>query len=393
MDYHKHILLSFVLSMNLILNCAATTVPTVESEKSYDTFTTEEDVLSAWGVLSTEEQSDYAGVYINDAGNVVMLFKEGSSAIVSSVERSARNGNFLVDSEKNLKQAVVIETAKYSYQELREVYDLLIDNLTQYKGISTFSISNEDNCINIGIMPEVSEKSIKAELISLIQANFSQDTDTNTDSSINRENYYEDIFQFSVLGDEGNTITYSSSINGNSRLTDGIEYFSAAVQWYSDTYGEGFITTGHAPQKGDAVLYNSKVVGYVKEVHHDGKDDTAFVKFKSSYNWESITTDNEELVSKTPLEGSSIYVRGYQTTPYEYVEVLSNTFGYVADEDDIVWSDLIQVDYYAYLGDSGGAAYSGTIDSGRTTCVIGVISATDVFGSTYIVPAKNIENY
>ena len=85
-------------------------------------------------------------------------------------------------------------------------------------------------------------------------------------------------------------------------------------------------------------------------------------------------------------------MRGCITAPYAYTTVLCNSFSYTNLQDGISWSDLILTDYAVSPGDSGGAAFMGTIDLGRTTCVIGVISAGGDTVSV-VVKASNINNY
>lgn len=138
--------------------------------------------------------------------------------------------------------------------------------------------------------------------------------------------------------------------------------------------------------------YGSTTIGYVREVHHDGTDDTAFVEFTGSHDWESITTLYEEKVSVTPAEGATIKLRGYLTKPYASAKVICNTFSYYNSQDGITWTDLLQTDYAVSSGDSGGAAYWGTIDGGRTTRVIGVITAASST-QTLVVKSSNIEHY
>ena len=130
----------------------------------------------------------------------------------------------------------------------------------------------------------------------------------------------------------------------------------------------------------------------MRKVNHDGTDDSAFVQFVSPHNWASITTQYEEKVPSVPAQGVTIKVRGCRTTPYANATVVSNCYSYHNTGDGITWSDLLVVDYAVPGGDSGGAAYWKTIDGGRTTCVIGVISAANDT-RTFIVKSGNVEDY
>lgn len=375
---------SFLLVCCLILTCKAVHITAAGNiVENPGKFFAEEDILNAWGTLTKAEQADYAGVYV-DGDAIVLLFKEGTETLKNAIALNKQNGKILVDESKQLRQSISIKSATYSYDDLMTVYNLLVDKAYSLGGVSSISLSNKENCIDIGISAESRASEIQKKLLTMIE----NDTEVK-----NIEN--ESILHFHAVAPE-DEFSYTASINGNSKLkttySNGTVYYSAAVKHFSNTYGEGFITTGHGPSVGDAVKCGSTTIGYVKEVHHDGTDDTAFVKFSGSHNWQSITTSYEELILVTPAEGTTIKLRGYLTTPYAEAQVTSNTYSYYNTQDGITWTDLIQTNYGVSAGDSGGAAYWGVMDAGRTTRVIGVITAGN--GSqTLVIKSTNIERY
>lgn len=384
MKQFRKIFTALLLVFSLVFTCTAVQAFAAESDdEKFETFFAEEDILDAWGTFTQEEQADYAGVYIDD-DTVVLLFKEGSNSLKNAITRNSKNAKMLVNQDKKLQQSLVIESATYTYNDLMAVYDLLVEKAYALEGVCSVSLSNKGNCIDVGIASTGRTSEIQKELLTMVQAG----TDVKNVEG-------DPILTFHIVSEE-NEFSYATSINGNSQLkttySNGTIYYSAAVRHYSSTYGDGFITTGHGPSVGDAVKYGSTTIGYVREVHHDGTDDTAFVEFSGSHDWESITTLYEEKVSVTPAEGAVIKLRGYLTKPYASAEVISNTFSYYNSQDGITWTDLLQTDYAVSSGDSGGAAYWGTIDGGRTTRVIGVITAASST-QTLVVKSSNIENY
>ena len=384
MKRFRKIFTAFLLVFSLALTCTAVhAFAMVADAEKFETFFAEEDIFDAWGPFTKEEQADYAGVYIKD-DTVVMLFKEGSNSLKNAITRNNENAKTLVNQDKKLQQAMAIEPATYSHNDLMAVYSLLIEKAYSLEGVCSVSLCNKNNCIDVGIAADDCASEIQKELFTMVK------TGTGV---INVEE--DPVLSFHIVSEE-DKFSYATSINGNSQLkttySNGTIYYSAAVRCYSSTYGDGFITTGHGPSVGDAVKYGSTTIGYVREVNHDGTDDTAFVEFSGSHDWESITTLYEEKVSVTPAEGAKIKLRGYLTTPYANAEVISNTFSYYNSQDGITWTDLLQTDYAVSPGDSGGAAYWRTIDGGRTTRVIGVITAASST-QTLVVKSSNIENY
>ncbi|MBR5369203.1 MAG: hypothetical protein IK138_07985 [Lachnospiraceae bacterium] len=383
MKQFRKVFAALLMILSIVLACIGVQAFADESEEKYEPFFAEEDILDAWGSFTQEEQADYAGVYVAE-DTVVLRFKEGSDSLENATSRNSKNAKMLVDKEKKLQQSLVIEPATYTYNELKAVYDLLVEKAYSIDGVRSVSLSNKGNCINVGIAANDRTSEIQKELFTMVK-----------DGTEVKNVEEKPVLSFDIISKD-DEISYVTSINGNSMLNTtysyGTMYYSAAVKQYSSTYGDGFITTGHGPAVGDAVKYGSTTIGYVKEVHHDGTDDSAFVKFSGSHNWNSITTRYEEKVSVTPAEGVTIKLRGYVTKPYASAEVLSNTFSYFNQQDGISWTGLIEADYGVSPGDSGGAAYWGTIDGGRTTRVIGVISAASAT-KTYVVKSSNVRNY
>ena len=250
MKRFKEFFISLILVFSLMFSCTATfTASAKDTVNEYAPFLIEEDILDAWGAFTEKEQPDYAGVYI-DGDVIIMRFKEGTDSLKNEDIRNIQNHKVLVSQSKQLQQAIMIEPAAYSYQELMTVYHYLVNNVYSLKGISSVSLSNKGNCIDIGISSDSHWSELQKDLLMMIQTN--TDVKNITDNS---------ILSFHTVKPE-DEFSYAVSINGNSHLQTNTIYYSAAVGQYSSTYGRGFITTGHGPSVGDAVKYGSTTIGY-----------------------------------------------------------------------------------------------------------------------------------
>lgn len=226
MKYFRKIFTSLLLICSPILACIAVYAATIEpTNGEYEMFFAEEDILNAWGAFTESEQMDYAGVYI-DGDTVVLLFKEGTDSLKNAIARNAQNDKMLVNQEKKLQQSIVIKSATYSYNDLMEVYDFLVAEAYSLGGVSSVSLSNKGNCIDIGISADACASEIQKKLLAMIQVG----TDV-TDIADNS------ILSFHTVTRE-DEFSYVTSINGNSQLkttySNGTICYSAAVR-----YGEG----------------------------------------------------------------------------------------------------------------------------------------------------------
>lgn len=92
--------------------------------------------------------------------------------------------------------------AAYSYQELMTVYHYLVNNVYSLKGISSVSLSNKGNCIDIGISSDSHWSELQKDLLMMIQTN--TDVKNITDNS---------ILSFHTVKPE-DEFSYAVSING-----------------------------------------------------------------------------------------------------------------------------------------------------------------------------------
>ena len=206
MKQFRKVFAALLMILSVVLACIGVQAFAVESEEEkYEPFFAEEDILDAWGSFTQEEQADYAGVYVAE-DTVVLRFKEGSDSLKNATSRNSKNAKMLVDKEKKLQQSLVIESATYTYNELKAVYDLLVEKAYSIDGVRSVSLSNKGNCINVGIAANDRTSEIQKELFVMVQ--------DGTDVKNVEE---KPVLSFDIISKD-DEISYVTSINGNSEL-------------------------------------------------------------------------------------------------------------------------------------------------------------------------------
>lgn len=155
MTLKKLILLPFILA--ILLNC--TSPAENPQEKEWRAINQYQELMNAFENTRTwDDYPDYyCGAYINDQKDFVVLVKEGTD--------EAEISRLINDSD------VIIKTADYSYNELKNLYDELntkIDFLEKndpemvslIHDITTFGIYDDENRIIVTIL-DVNDQKIK----------------------------------------------------------------------------------------------------------------------------------------------------------------------------------------------------------------------------------------
>lgn len=96
--------------------------------------------------------------------------------------------------------------------------------------------------------------------------------------------------------------------------------------------------------------------------------------------------------SVTPAQGSYVKLRGYQSDPYVTGTVDHTSRYYYDSSESISWTDMLEVGCAVEHGDSGGACFGVTTDTGRTGQVVGVISQGNS-SRTLVVKSSNVADY
>ena len=205
MKQFRKVFAAFLMILSIVLACIGVQAFADESEEKYEPFFAEEDILDAWGTFTQEEQADYAGVYVAE-DTVVLRFKEGSDSLENATSRNSKNAKMLVDKEKKLQQSLVIESATYTYNELKAVYDLLVEKAYSIDGVRSVSLSNKGNCINVGIAANDRTSEIQKELFTMVK-----------DGTEVKNVEEKPVLSFDIISKD-DEISYVTSINENSML-------------------------------------------------------------------------------------------------------------------------------------------------------------------------------
>ena len=200
MKQFRKVFAALLMLLSIVLACIGVQAFADESEEEkYEPFFAEEDILDAWGSFTQEEQADYAGVYVAE-DTVVLRFKEGSDSLENATSRNSKNAKMLVDKEKKLQQSLVIESATYTYNELKAVYDLLVEKAYSIDGVRSVSLSNKGNCINVGIAANDRTSEIQKELFTMVK-----------DGTEVKNVEEKPVLSFSIVSKE-DEISYATSI-------------------------------------------------------------------------------------------------------------------------------------------------------------------------------------
>lgn len=245
--------LSFLLAALFLCQIAAAATQQEQSvlydvacERSQEQY---QNLMSSFGfedsLLDIVYPDNYGGAYIDDNGTLVVLSTDDVSSRGNSKIESALSGSYVVD------------TVEHSYNELialkeaiDSAYDDFLSEETTYTGhtsdessvlnsITFFYISQKDNSVVIGI----------------------------SDLSDEKIDEFYNLFGFSsaYMFIEGGKTTTTTSLNPGGSITcpDGGLSIGWPVYFYDDddTVCKGFVSAGHAFNRGDDATLNGKTIG------------------------------------------------------------------------------------------------------------------------------------
>ncbi|MCL1807282.1 MAG: S1 family peptidase [Oscillospiraceae bacterium] len=345
-------------------------------------FGTEQEIFSAWGEFSEQEQEDYAGVYLDDDGNVVLMFVQNSESLMRSAAKNNEKRNTLKSKDGRLEQPLVIKPAKYSYNDLLAVMGAVSKEMSMDENIRTLSLDVMNNRIEVGIQREKDDKAktkLRENLYSI------------ANTSLKSKSIDKDILSFYDFGEE-HEIWPAMDVTGNTKVyTSFGGQFSVGVQysrWTGSSYQPGFISCGHGVYVNDRIYVGNTQIGTVITSVVDGLCDASFIAFGSGHQFVSTVNQREELSWDVPAVNASLVQRGSVTGNVD-ATVVSNNFEYQGN--GIYWKNLIETNKAPQLGDSGGALIRGTLDLGRTSKVIGIIHASNGVNRGYSIKGEVVE--
>jgi hypothetical protein len=269
--------------------------------------------------------SFYGGAYLDEDKNLVIQVTYLDDDVKKYFEdRIDTNG-------------VVFQEVKYSYKELLDQMDVIVQNMSSGGALSDINgagISSKSNGINIYFDPNS------------ISTNFT------------RSNYDDILWLDSISFIESQPTTACGSVEAGSRIDVNNGYRSVGF-WAKDADGNlGIVTAPHTTMTvGTSVSIDSTVFGEASQVSFGDKVDCAFVKRTSTdfTTTRYISGLDMSIVgySKNILEGSTIYTVGAKTgVNMGTVEnsTYATTYSGATISDTLLTSNMVN------HGDSGGVA-------------------------------------
>lgn len=289
----------------------------------------------------------YAGAYIGDNGNLVILTKGATSEDYAELNSICNYSG------------ITYKTAEHSYNELMAVQEL-VKSRVKYAGeaklfdIETFSIKIKDkeNKVYIGIA-DLND----TEWIAFLTDGLD-------------ESHYE-IYRASRPVE---TVTMTPGSVVYSGGTGSAAYKASVV--YDGETKIGFVTAGHVVGMSD-VYESSSIfadkIGNTLFQQNSGAVDAAFVELIAPHTFNNVINGYQITpgVSVIPGAGSEVYIKGNSTgTHLAVVESASVSVGFDSGTFTNMIEVILQDGDYVEHGDSGGIMYT---RSGTTYKVVGII--------------------
>lgn len=165
---------------------------------------------------------------------------------------------------------------------------------------------------------------------------------------------------------------------------------------YSSSRGvSGVISCAHgAFTVGKSIYKNpgtTQRIGSITQRALSATTDASFIELSSGNSYTPYGSALVDSISpNVPVVGSYVTLRG-GVSGTTSAKVLGTNASVTVDNDGqyINATNQIEVNRAVSYGDSGGGALSGTMDGGRTNCVVGIIRAGDNYG-TFLVKGSYV---
>ena len=315
-----------------------------------DTDHSTDDVYTVSGIPAGGFPDSYAGAYVNQDLNLVVLLSENS----------INSQNSLVESQRALSSAadssLIYTTAKFSYNDLvsamNDIHQYhLTGNVTDSNAlfsIKYFAIDDYNNCVTVAL-DDTSASSIESfkDLVSdspVIRFICDTSTDTTEDLSL--------------------------------RPGGAIDMGSVAFRIYKQqgtNFIQGFLTAAHCYDVGDTVYVGSTAVADASSSRqYGGNMDAVFCPIRSGHSVGTsiayIGGTLRNAIDANLAQGHPVTMVG-QTTQGETGTVQSISYSYTYSPNNTYFYDLGAANYSRDSGDSGGIVISTRTGSNYITGV------------------------
>ena len=322
--------------------------------------------LTYSGLTAEQYPPEYAGAYINANGDLVVMVTEGYENRVSAFKQAARTN------------ALIYQTAKYSYSELLKIMDkafpFLGNNEYGFELVST-AVDDYNNCVTVSlkVLNESAVDSFKQFVSDSSAIVFRQaEGEATMETSLNAGTKAQNL---DVLLPDGTPNSASIGFRCRRSVAGG--------------YQDGFVTAKHFANTGDRIASNSTQIGSCT-LSYDVYD-CAFVNVTNANYTISNTIGNTGkylmVVGYAAItQGANVYKYGIAT--YEKNGQILNSSANVS-VGIYTRPDCFISNYKSLEGDSGGTVYRPGMSSDQMLAGIHLGRAD---GYAYAAKASNIVN-
>lgn len=309
---------------------------------------------------------DYiGGLYIDDDNNLVIKVVEQN--IPNNQNKKYKNYELIMNVDRNAK----IEYADYSYEELNEVYNVILNNF----------LGKIDNLT--GLYIDVISNRVVVELKEF------------TEEAI--EEFMKNVINSPIISfDKATTYNNISNINPGGKIITQFEklcsygYRAKMTSGFSEIFG--IVTAGHCFDNiGNSILG----VGQVIKHSNSGSLDAAFVATNADITPTNLiagsTTSLSVTVNSSPVVGQAISKYGYKTGLTNGV-IKNVNYSYTDSSTWITHTNLIKTTMRADGGDSGGIVFQPSTSGVTANATVGIMQSKSSDGTESLVTKASVIN-
>ncbi|MDD6262494.1 MAG: hypothetical protein PUA83_05345 [Clostridiales bacterium] len=359
------------------------------SSNEYQLLLTEFKHQKLNGEIAADYPDYYAGAYINNDGELVILVTDSSDSITSKVSELTRNTE------------INIEYAPVSYNTLEAQKNLIFNTALSIRtaALSAETSTRENEVVNVansvvGVGLNEKENKIVVCISDTSKANISAFRKYISD--------YENIsFELSGTIDEQATAIKAGDAAYNTAGNICSIGYRAKYTTSGGTTYYGFVTAGHAVAGGQYAIYHNSTGVYCGSVytyqHQSNLADAAFITLSSNVTMGTSTKKGVSITGSSSIPSvatnQTVYLEAKSTSSTSALTgtVKGTSYSWVSSSG-ITISDAIRIDYgeATYAGDSGGIVYA---YSGGYYKAIGIHTGyNSLLGNGIATKASNIKN-
>ena len=331
---------------------------------------TQEDTYTVNGIASDGFPASYAGAYVNEDMNLVVLLAESEISTTAALASSEA-----AIAQATGEESVVYASAKYSYRELVSVMDEIYqytklpeDQMDPRFSVVSYGLDDYNNCVTVGL------EALNPESIAAFQ-------EVVCDSAAITFEFAEPM-EFYLTLNPGIRID-----NQDSGTYGSLGYRCSTTLNGKTVYG--FVSAAHCFDTGDAVgVVNSTVATATSKRQLGGKMDAVFCQVTSGNSvGTTIASGGGTLkngVDANLAQGNPISKSGISTGITSGTVTKISVSIIESDTNTQVTDVIFSADLTAAHGDSGGIVYSTRTGSNYVAGIITGGNSSGSYGSKAI---------